>query len=286
MFRKLNVRWTAPFYGAALWYNFLLRRFMRNALPIAALLTVVALLPSDARAQALSFEIKDGLVTIDAQNVSVWEILQRWSAAGGVTFVDADQIPRTPVTLMLTRQPEIHALEILLRGVSGYIVARREPSASAPPSMIDRVLIVANSVAPRVAAPVVSQGRAGVASVQQGPPPPVDDDVPFSVAVNPELNPQGAAINSGVRNVVNAPAVRAPGATTPGTVSPVPGPIRVQQSATGGRFTEFVDDNGNTVRGPTIPPENEGQNSNPPPGPGPPTGAARPGTITPVQRPQ
>jgi hypothetical protein len=270
---------------------------MRIALSIAALLTVLVL-PSHARAQALSFELRDGLVTIDAQNVSVWEILQRWSAVGGVTFVDADQIPRTPVTLMLTREPEITALGIVLRGVSGYIVARREPSPSAPPSIIDRVLIVANSVAPRVAAPLAAQERRpGIALVQQGAPQPDDDDgvLPLPpVAGDTELTRQGPAVGIGGRNAVNGPATMPARVTTPGSVSPVPviSPIRAQQSPTG-RPTGFLDDNGNPVIGPTILPEQEGDASNAPsekpsgnPGATGSAGAARPGTITPVQRPQ
>ena len=269
---------------------------MRNILPIAALLTMLSCLPSDVRGQNLTFEIKDGLVTLDAQNVSVWEILQRWAGAGGVNFVDADQIPRTPVTLSLTREPEMRALEILLRGVSGYIVARREPSDIAPPSSFDRVLIVANSVAPRaVTGTPVAQQRAGIAVVHQEPPV-ADDDavgdpggvVPFSpgpapVAVSPIRAPA-----AGPGSVATGGAGRAAAQRRPGQVSPEQQP---QAPLVPGAATGMVDDFGNPVIGPTAIPEQQGNPSTASsPGPAPnqsgATGSSRPGTISPVQRSQ
>jgi hypothetical protein len=283
------------------WYNFqpqTTAHHMRNILSVATLLTLLSGLPSDAAGQILSFEIRDGLVTLDARNVSVWEILQRWATVGDVTFVDGERMPPTPVTLVLTGVSETDALRILLRDASGYIVGRRE-TPNAASSSIDRVLIVATSTAPRPAAAAPTRpGRfAGATPTPQGQP---DDEIadpidPFQFPPNPGA--AGAAPvrtpSTGVAGVATGTAVRSPsigaagvaGRTVdqsrPGTISTPTAPPPVLPGAP----TGMVDPEGNAVLGPTPVPEPD--NPTPPPTSSPnPTGVTRPGTISPAPRTQ
>src|SRR5207237_1419294 len=80
---------------------------------------------------------------------------------------NGDRVAGSPLTLDLEGVPERQALDIVLRSVSGYALAAREPGATNGPSMYDRIMILPTSVAPRnppptAAAPIFSGGPAGV----------------------------------------------------------------------------------------------------------------------------
>jgi hypothetical protein len=134
---------------------------------IAAFL--LTLLPAgSASAQVLSLEFRDGRVRLVAENVPVSQILSEWSRVGGTKIVNGERIPGPPVSVQLTDVSERHALDVVLRGAAGYMVAAHEtprPGASA----FDRILVLpTTSRAPSTAA--------------LPPPPPVprfpnDDDV-------------------------------------------------------------------------------------------------------------
>lgn len=259
---------------------------MRSVLSVATLLTLLSGLPSDAAGQVLSLEIKDGLVTLDAQNVSVWQILQRWATVADVTFVDGEKIPSTPVTIMLTQVPETDALKTILRDVSGYIVGRRETPNTI--TAIDRVLILATSATPRPA-PVTAPRGGRVAGIALPPQEQTEDDIvdaggasPFSPEPAPvQVAPVRApAPGSGVATFSSGRAAATQ--TRPGTVStPAPtGPLLP------GAPTGMVGDSGNPVMGPTVVPESGAGSPAPPSGEPTPnrpavTGSTRPGTITP-----
>jgi hypothetical protein len=68
-------------------------------------------------------------VTLHAQNVPVRTILAEWARVGGARIVNGERVAGAPVTLDLEGIPERQALDIILRGVSGYVVAAREPGA-------------------------------------------------------------------------------------------------------------------------------------------------------------
>src|SRR5581483_2068486 len=99
--------------------------------------------------QPLRLQITAGRVTLHAQNVPVRTILAEWSRLGGAKIINGDRITSPPVTLDLENVPERQALDILLRGVSGYMVAARVPGAPGGASMYDRIMILPTSVAPR-----------------------------------------------------------------------------------------------------------------------------------------
>jgi hypothetical protein len=158
----------------------------------AAVLCCAAL----AHAQApLRLQISGGRVTLHAQNVPVRTILAEWARLGGTRIINGDRVAGAPLTLELEGVPERQALDIILRGVSGYALAARTDTAGA--SMYDRIMILPTSIAPRNpppgAAPVFQSGPSGVvrpivpprqAAQDQdgndaGEPTPVNDGVPL-----------------------------------------------------------------------------------------------------------
>ena len=134
-------------------------KFRVSGLVIAVFVCCAAV----AHAQApLTLQISGGRVTLHAQNVPVRTILAEWARLGGATIVNGDRIAGAPVTLELEGVSERQALDIILRGVSGYMLAAREPGASGA-SMYDRIMILPTSVAPRnppptAAAPIFPGG--------------------------------------------------------------------------------------------------------------------------------
>src|SRR5262249_36476399 len=94
----------------------------------------------------------NGRVTLHAQNVPVRAILAEWSRLGGAKIVNGDGVAGAPVTLDLEGVPERQALDIVLRGVSGYVLAARQPGQPGA-SVYDRIMILPTSVAPRNPSP-------------------------------------------------------------------------------------------------------------------------------------
>jgi hypothetical protein len=112
----------------------------------------------------LSLRIANGRVSMHAQNVPVRTILAEWARLGGAKIVNGDRVVGAPVTLDLENVPERQALDIVLRGVSGYMLAAREAGAPGA-SMFDRIMILPTSNAPRnppPAGPVLSNMPAGI----------------------------------------------------------------------------------------------------------------------------
>ena len=116
--------------------------------------------------QPLRLQIAGGRVTLHAQNIPVRTILTEWARLGGAKIVGGDRVVGAPVTLDLENVPERQALDIILRGVSGYMLAMREAGASGA-SMYDRIMILPTSTAPRnpppaSAAPIFSNVPGGL----------------------------------------------------------------------------------------------------------------------------
>jgi hypothetical protein len=135
-------------------------------LRIAGLAVLVLGWAAVTAAQApLRLEIRSGLVTLHAQNVPVRTILSEWSRLGGAKIIGGDLVAGAPLTLDLEGVSERQALDIILRGVSGYMLAARDAGATGV-SMYDRIMILPTSSAPRnpapAAAPVFQPGPGGI----------------------------------------------------------------------------------------------------------------------------
>jgi hypothetical protein len=91
--------------------------------------------------ESLHIEFRDGRVWLAAREVTIGAILQQWARVGGVTIVNSDAIEGEPITLALDGIPEREALEIVLRGVPGYLLGPHRTGANGR-SVIGRVFIL------------------------------------------------------------------------------------------------------------------------------------------------
>jgi hypothetical protein len=152
-----------------------------------AILAAVCVLAQPAYAQQLTLEIQNGLVTLDARNVPVRQILAEWTRVGGTIVVNGERVAGAPVTLTLVDVPEKQALEIVLRNVAGYMaVARADLDTGA--SLFDRILVLPTSTAPPATAAAAPAG---------GP------------AGRPAFAPGNPAL-AGTQRIIRGPVVQAP----------------------------------------------------------------------------
>ena len=209
------------------------------------LLGVVVLLgagASSASAQ-VTLDFQDGKVRLQAQGVSVSQILAEWSRRGRTTIVNGERVPGPAVTLELQDVSEQSALDVLLRGVSGYLVAPREAAIDGA-SALDRIYILPTSSRPTNAAPLPPQQQA----VQQVQNDFDDDDPPLPAGargVNPGARlPPGVAARPGAaieadqepdqpENRAAPPPSNpfgvAPGTNRPGVITPGPAQTRPRE---------------------------------------------------------
>lgn len=164
-----------------------------------AVLTALAVLSAlPAAAQQLSLDIRDGLVTLQAVNVPVRQVLAEWGRVGGTRVVGAERITGAPLTLTLEGVPEAKALDIVLRGAAGYMAATRAVPGEGR-SSYDRILVLATSTPPAGGgAPGAAAANRAPAARAFGVPPAVEPpdtadtggDVPDPAIVDaPQVNP-------------------------------------------------------------------------------------------------
>jgi hypothetical protein len=139
--------------------------------------------------------MQNGRISIVAKDATVRQILTEWARVGQTKIVNVERIPGGPMSIELDNVTESHALEVLLRALSGYIAAPRPIDAANQAtnlSRFDRIIVM----------PTLASARPPVASTpppvfqQQSPQfmqqPPVDDDAddeqpPPNVAVPPQM---------------------------------------------------------------------------------------------------
>ena len=122
---------------------------------IAAIVLLGASALPAAAQQPVTLRFSDGRVTLVASNAPVRAILAEWARLGGATVVNGERVAGPPVTLELTNVSERQALDVILRGVAGYMLAPRRPG-SAGGSAFDRIVILPTSTAPRNPPPAVA----------------------------------------------------------------------------------------------------------------------------------
>ncbi len=118
--------------------------FKRLAVIAAAVLLYCAV---PASAQAVKLRFHDGLVTLSTHNAPLRAILSEWARQGGTTIVNGERVTSPPLTLELNAVPERQALDVLLRSVSGYMLAPR-PTGTPGAAVFDRIMILPTSTAP------------------------------------------------------------------------------------------------------------------------------------------
>ena len=190
----------------------------------AAAAIVALVLATPLQAGQVKLEIRNGLVTLDAKDASVREILAEWARVGQTRILNAERVPAsTPLTLQLIDVPEPKALDILLRSVAGYVAAPRAVAVAAA-SQYDRIAVMtiarpaASAASPSARTPAAApapipdrRGRMGAYPPQ--PAAIVDDD-------EEPANPQAPA-GQGAQGSAGQPF---PGMAAPGQVSGAPNP--------------------------------------------------------------
>ena len=120
---------------------------LRTILVSSSVLCLLAAGNAAAQGQ-LSLNIDHGLVTLDAENVTVDEVLARWIQATGLSVVSkSGQGSKIPVSLHVQGVPEREALRMVLRDLSGYIMGERVEQGTGLVK-VDRLVILTQS-APR-----------------------------------------------------------------------------------------------------------------------------------------
>jgi len=202
-------------------------------------LATVALLgawTTSAAAQGLTLEFHDGKVRLSAQNVTTSQILAEWARLGKTTIVNGDRVPGPAVTLELQDVPEQQALDIVLRGVSGYLVAARETELAGA-SAFDRIYILPTSSRPTNAAPLAPPPQQALRieddfEEEEEPGPRIPGvgpggRLPRNVGPNnipgpAEVQEVDPPIEPEDRPAPSNPFGVAPGTPVPGVISPVP----------------------------------------------------------------
>jgi len=146
---------------------------MKTLLSALVVSSSVALVSATASAD-VTVSIQNGRVSIVAKDATVRQILTEWARVGQMKIVNVEKIPGGPQTIELTNVPEAEALDVLLRSISGFVVAPRMTPAAANASQFDRIVVMPTAAAPR--APVTASAAPPQSMPQAMPQQVADDD--------------------------------------------------------------------------------------------------------------
>ena len=188
-------------------------------------LVMLAGAPALSQAAGLQLSIQNGKVSIDAQDVTVRQILTEWARVGKTRIVNAERVSGGPITIKFDSVPEKQALEIVLRNVPGYMAAPRA-TLIADASVYETIMIMPTTTAVAAVRPPGpafggAQGRPGgnITQLQPAPLPPGIASEPPEAAADQTDDPAIAAAAAAGLVTVPAPA---PGGQVSGTMA-VPG---------------------------------------------------------------
>jgi hypothetical protein len=187
-------------------------------------LAACAWLVSGSAFADVQISIHDGRVTLTAKDATVRQILTEWARVGRTRIVNIERIAGAPITMELTNVPEQEALDLLMRSLSGYLVAPRTPAVS-DASQFDRIIVLPAAASPRAALSAASPPPPAPFGQLNGIMPQPEDDGPNGPSLPPALSP--------IFNNMPQANPRRPGNTQPpgpGLVGPFP-PQNEQQVA-------------------------------------------------------
>jgi hypothetical protein len=199
---------------------------MQKAIVTCVLLALVSV--HDAAAQKLSLRIDRGVVSLDAENVTVDEVLARWTETTGLNIISkGGRGSETRVSLHLDGTTEREALSSVLRDLSGYIMGERRDPASGVVT-VDRLMILPQS--DEQPAPPRSAGRSPVPQpmVPEVVYPVIEavtvDETPRELAPVPEEGEEGDADPPQAPSALPGDPFGAwKGLSTPGQIAPLAG---------------------------------------------------------------
>jgi hypothetical protein len=239
---------------------------MKTLIRLACSLLGVLAVASTAAAE-VQLTMQGGHVTLVAKNATIRQILAEWERVGQTKVVNADRVQGGALTLELTDMPEQQALDIILRSVSGVVLAPRTDVAAGNVSAFARIILMPPSVAPppspvpappaavfgqpsypqpgfpQPGFPQPTYGQQPFAQQQQQPVPDDADDRPAIAQPRPvfvfpqpqNMNPQGGMPVGAMPQMQpqlafpqQGPAIAAPAAAFPGApTSPTPAGVSV-----------------------------------------------------------
>lgn len=191
-------------------------------------LWLLAGLPTLSLAAGLQLSIQDGRVSIDAQEVTVRQILSEWARVGNTRIVNAERVSGGPITIKFEGVPEKQALEIVLRNVPGYMASPRA-TLIANASVYETIMIMPTTTAvATVRAPGAPfggpQGRPvfNVTQLQQAPPRPAFSPEPEEDPAADQMDDPAIAA-AAAAGLVTVPAPLPGGGTAPSGPIAAPG---------------------------------------------------------------
>jgi hypothetical protein len=187
-------------------------------------LLVLVLSASPGWASGLTLTIRDGMVTLDAQDVTVRQILAEWARVGKTRIINLEGVTSGTITLKLDNVPEQTALDIILRSVPGYVAASR-PTYVADSSRYDRIVIMPTTTAVAARPPQSPPGQAFQGTQLRGSgaslltPGALPDGAPFAPPFNPaadQVDDDPALAAAAAAGLIAMPATSpGPAAITP-----------------------------------------------------------------------
>jgi hypothetical protein len=206
-------------------------------------LLVLACSVSPSRGAGVKLSMHDGLVSLDAQDVTVRQILTEWARVGKTRILNVERIPGGPVTLQFVDVPEKQALDIILRTIPGYVAVPRATQI-ADASRYDSILIMATTTAvaplrpqqPIAGLPGMPSGIPGVSggNVTQLRPTPLSPGMLFEPPNADDQMDDPAIAAAAAAGLLPVPAFN-PGPSSPGSAPLMPpgGPNQNPQPAQG-----------------------------------------------------
>lgn len=186
-----------------------------------------------AAAPPVQIAIQDGRVWLKADGATVADVLREWARVGGTAVIDGERLPRTLVSLHLEGEPEQEALEILLRGVGGFVtVGRAAARVDTGASRFERIVVVPSTGQPAANFAATPAMRA-TSERSTAPVAPVPAPVYTASGAQRVIGPDGLLVPD---DQEDAPPVRATptsippgfsppsGGPTPGATQPTPPP--------------------------------------------------------------
>ena len=139
-----------------------------KALAVGVLTLALSAAASATASAQVQLTIHGGRASLVAKDATLRQILAEWAKVGQTKIINGDRVPGAPLTLQFSNLPEQQALEMLLRGLSGFVAQTRD-SFDPTMSRFDRIVVMATIVTPVTA---VAGNNAPPPPVFQQPNPP------------------------------------------------------------------------------------------------------------------
>jgi hypothetical protein len=179
---------------------------------LALALFLLACSATPSWAAALTLSVRDGLVSLDAQDVTIRQILMEWARVGKTRIVNVERITGGPISLKFDAVPEKQALDIILRTIPGYMAMPRSTQV-ADASLYDRILIMPTTTAvaalrPQQPGPAFTGGPNGnLTQLRQPQPMPLSPGIVFDSPNSADQMDDPAMAAAAAAGLVPVPAL-------------------------------------------------------------------------------